>query len=74
MPVPNPKFSEFLRLAHKLVHDGDAAHDPSHVFDIGYSLGKLTAHYKRKMSETEADEFDRGLMDGYAVGHLTRLH
>ena len=74
MPAPSPKFGDFLKQAHKLVHDDEAAPDPSHVFDIGYALGKLTAHYKRKMNDTEAEAFDRGMVDGYAVGHLSRLH
>jgi hypothetical protein len=69
-----PKFADFLRKAHKIIHELDAGKDPSKVFDIGYSLGRLTAHYKRKMTEQEAEEFDKGMMDGYAVGHLTRLH
>jgi hypothetical protein len=66
-------FTDFLRRAHAQVHVPGAASDASQVFDIGYTLGKLTAHYKRKMSESEAEEFDRGMVDGYAVGHLTRL-
>ena len=66
-------FKDFLRRAHAQVHDPGAARDPSYVFNIGYSLGKLTAHYKRKMSDAEAEEFDQGMVDGYAVGHLTRL-
>ena len=71
--MSKPNFADFIKQIHAQVHEPQAAPDPSYVFDIGYALGKLTAHYKRKMSEIEADEFDRGMMDGYAVGHLTKL-
>jgi hypothetical protein len=71
--MSKPTFADFLKQAHAIVHEPEAAPDPSHVFNIGYALGKLTAHYKKKMSDQEAEDFDRGMLDGYAVGHLARL-
>ena len=71
--MKKPNFTDFLKQAHAIAHEPKAAHDTSHVFDIGYALGKLTAHYKRKMTEVEQDDFDRGMIDGYTVGNLARM-
>ena len=71
--MSTPTFADFVKELHAQVHEPRAATDTSTVFDIGYALGKLTAHYKRKMTELEQDDFDRGMLDGFAVGHLIRL-
>jgi hypothetical protein len=71
--MTKPTFADFLKRAHAQVHEPKAGTDPTCVFDIGYALGKLTAHYKRKMTESESEEFDRGMMNGYEIGHLTKL-
>ena len=49
--MSKPTFADFVKELHAQVHDPRAATDTSTVFDIGYALGKLTAHYKRKMTE-----------------------
>ena len=71
--MSKPTFADFVKELHSQVHDPRAATDTSTVFDIGYALGKLTAHYKRKMTEVEQDDFDRGMIDGYTVGNLARM-
>lgn len=68
-----PTFADFLKRAHAQIHEPKAATDPACVFDIGYALGKLAAHYKRKMTAHESEEFDQGMLSGYEVGHLTKL-
>lgn len=71
--MSKPTFADFLKQLHQVAHEPRAAADTSCVFDIGYSVGKLTAHYKRKMTEDEQDDFDRGMLDGYTIGRIIRL-
>lgn len=66
-------FADFLKTIHEQVHVKEAAADTSQVFDIGYALGKLCAHYKRKLTEDELTDFDKGMLLGYDVGFLHRV-